>query len=136
MTFNKFKTDSYCVGGRHGSATKNIYGDITSKGNKVLIGFCSVCNRKKSMTVSDDTIQAECLGDFFKNLGKKGLKVSKKMAKNVLSNPGRALDLAAKIATAAASRNSKQVLSTLPELITFYNTGKGLYSGKFVYIIL
>ena len=49
------------------------------------------------------------------------------MAKNVLSNPGGALDLTAEIATAAVSKNSKQVLSTLPELITFYNTGKGLY---------
>ena len=84
------------------------------------------------MIVSDNAIQAEGLGDFFKNLGKKGLSVSKKMAKNVLSNPGRASDLTAKIATAAASRNSKQALSTLPELITFYNTGKGLYLGKFV----
>ena len=54
------------------------------------------------------------------------------MAKNVLSNPGRALDLTAKIATAAASRNSKRTLSTLPELLTFYNTGKGLYLGKFI----
>ena len=53
------------------------------------------------------------------------------MAKNVLSNPGRTLDLTAKVATAAASRNSKQVLSTLPELIKFYNTGKGLYLCKF-----
>ena len=69
MTFNKYKTESYCVGGRHRSATKNIYGDITSKGSKALIGYCSVCNRKKSMTVSDDTIKAEGLGDFFKNLG-------------------------------------------------------------------
>ena len=66
-----------------------------------------------------------------KILVKKGLNVSKKMAKNVLSNPGRALDLAAKLATAAASRKSKQAPSTLPELITFYNTGKGLYLGKF-----
>ena len=132
MTFNKFENDSYCVGGRHRSATKNLYGSITSKGSKVLVGFCSVCNRKKSMTVSDNTIKAEGLGDFFKNLGKKGLNVSKKMTKNVLSNPGRALDLTAKIATAAALRNSKQALSTLPELITFYNTGKGLYLGKFV----
>ena len=89
------------------------------------------------MTVGDDTIKAEGLGDFFKNLGKKGLNASKKMAKIVLSNPGRALDLTAKIATAAASRNSKQALSTLPELITFHNTGRGLYLGKFVcfYII-
>ena len=84
------------------------------------------------MIVSDNTIQAEGLGDFFKNLRKKGLNVSKKMAKNVVSNPGRALDLTAKTATAAASRNSKQALSTLPELITLYNTGKGLYLGKFV----
>ena len=116
MTFNKFKRDSYCVGGRHRSATKNIYGDITSKGIKVLIGYCSVCNRKKSMTVSDDTLKAEGLGDFFRNLGKKGLNVSKTMAKNALSNPGISLNLTAKIATAATSRNSKQALSALTEL--------------------
>ena len=84
------------------------------------------------MIVSDNVIQAEGLGDFFKNLVKKGLSVSKKMAKNVLSNPGQALDITTKIATAAASRNSKQALSTLPEFITFYNTGKGFYLGKFV----
>ena len=84
------------------------------------------------MIVSDNTIQAEGLGNFFKKLGKKGLNVSKKVAKNVLSNPRRALDLTAKIGTALASRNSKQALSTLPELITFYITGKGLYLGKFV----
>ena len=54
------------------------------------------------------------------------------MAKNVLSNRTRAVDLTAKIATAAAFRNCKQTLSTLPELITFYNTRKGLYLSKFV----
>ena len=63
------------------------------------------------MTVSDDTIKGEGLGNFLKNLGKKGLIVSKKMAKNVSSNPRRALDLTAKIATAAASPNSKPALS-------------------------
>ena len=47
MSFNKFKSDSYCVGGRHRSATVKIYGDITSKGSEVLIGYCSICNRKK-----------------------------------------------------------------------------------------
>ena len=137
MSFQKFKSDSYCVGGRHRSATKNIVGDITinkksDKEVKLLIGKCVTCDRKKTMIVSDNVIQAEGLGSFFKNLGKKGLNVSKKMAKNVITNPGRALDLTAKIATAASSRNSKQALSTLPELITFYNTGKGLYLGKFV----
>ena len=65
MSFQKFRTDSYCVGGRHRSATIKFYGDITSKNSKVLIGYCSVCNRKKSMTVSDKTIKAEGLGSFF-----------------------------------------------------------------------
>ena len=84
------------------------------------------------MTVSDNTIKAEGLGDFFKNLGKRGLDASKKMAKNVLSNPSPALDITANIATAAASRNPQNLTKTLPELITFYNTGKGFYLGKFV----
>ena len=75
-------------------------------------------------------LQAKGLGDFCKNLGKKGLNVSKEMAKNVLGNPRGTLDLSAKIATAAVSKKSKQALSLLPELITFYNTGKGLYPGK------
>ena len=86
---------------------------------------------KKIVTVSDNNIEAEGLGDSLKKLGKKGLKISKKMAKNVISNPGRASDSTAKIATAAASRNFKQALSTLPQSKTFYNTGKGLYLGKF-----
>ena len=137
MSFNKFKTDGYCVGGRHKSGTKNIVGEITinkktGKEVKLLVGKCVICDRKKTMIVSDNVIQAEGLGSFFKNLGKISAKAGKKLAKNVLSNPGRALDLTAKIATAAASKNSKQALSTLPELITFYNTGKGLYLGKFV----
>ena len=132
MSFNKFKSDSYCVGGRHRSATVKIFGDITSKGSKVLIGYCSVCNRKKSMTVSDNTIKAEGLGDFFKNLGKKGLNVSKKMAKNVLKNPGRALEIGVNVGSAFASLSRKAALSSLPEVINFYLTGKGLYLGKFV----
>ena len=70
MSFQKFKSDSYCVGGRHRSTTIKIYGDITSKGSKVIIGYCSVCNRKKSMTVSDNTIKAEGLGSFFLKFGK------------------------------------------------------------------
>ena len=33
---NKFKTNSYCVAGRHYGGTVNIKGAITSKGNKML----------------------------------------------------------------------------------------------------
>ena len=57
------------------------------------------------MIVNVNTIQAERLGGFFSNLGIKGLNVSKEMAKNIIENPGRALDIKANIATAAASRN-------------------------------
>ena len=54
------------------------------------------------------------------------------MADSVLENPPRASDFTVNIATAAASRSSKNVLSTLPEVIIFYHTGKGLKLGKFV----
>ena len=60
MSFKKFKTDSYCVGGRHRSATTETVGDVTSTLN---------------------------------------------------------------IATAAATRNPKIVLPTLPETRNFYHTG-------------
>ena len=132
----KFQSDSYCVGGRHKSGTTNIVGEIrnnkkTGKEIKLLVGKCVICNRKKSMIVSDNVIQAEGLGDFFKNLGKKGLNLSKKMAKNVLKIPGRALEIGANVGTAFASRNPKAALTSLPEVINFYHTGKGLYLPRF-----
>ena len=48
MSFQKFKSDSYYVGGRHRSSAVKTYGDITSKVSKVIIGYCSFCNRKKA----------------------------------------------------------------------------------------
>ena len=81
LSFEKLKTDSYCVGGRHRSATKNLYADKKSKGSKVVIGYRSLCNRKKIMTVSDITIEAEGLLDFFRILGIKGTERSKKVGK-------------------------------------------------------
>ena len=65
------------------------------------------CDRKKSMIVSVNTKKADVLGDFFKILGKISAKTGKKLAKNVLSNPRRALDLTAKVATAAATKSPK-----------------------------
>ena len=52
MSFQKFKSDSYCVGGRHRSATVKDYRDITSKGSQNLIGYCSNCNRKNLGRIS------------------------------------------------------------------------------------
>ena len=87
---------------------------------------------KKLLIVSDDTIKAEGLGEFFKNLGKNFAKASKNLATNALKNPTRFLEIGAKLATAAVSKNPKAALSALPEVINFYHTGKGLYLGKFI----
>ena len=130
----KFKTNSYCVGGRHYSGTKNIIGFITSKGTIMLKGNCVECKRNKSMTVSDATIEAEGLKDFFKSVGRATVNFGKKVA----NNPVRALEIASKIGSAAASRNPRADLSATPDLIKFATTcegikviqkGRGLYLG-------
>ena len=131
---NKFKTNKYCVGGRHYSVTNNIKGFITSKGTKMLKGNCVKCKRNKSMTVSDATIEAEGLKDFFKSVGR----ATVNFGKNVADNPVRALEIASKIRSAAASRNPRAALSATPDLIKFATTdegiklvqkGRGLYLG-------
>ena len=86
MNSQKFKSDSYCVEGKHRSGTKVITGEITvnkktGREIKLLVGKCVSCNRKKSMIVSDNTIQAEGLIDFFKKLGKVSGKAAKKRSK-------------------------------------------------------
>ena len=62
------------------------------------------------MMVSDNTIAAEGLCDFFRSLGKEGFFASKNMAKNVLSNPQRALQIAFNIILAYASKIPKAAL--------------------------
>ena len=84
------------------------------------------------MTVSDDMIALERLSEFVTNLGKLGLIVTKMMAKNVLRNPGRAVEIRATVGTEFASRSPKAAQLSLTEAINFYHTGKGLYLGKFV----
>ena len=76
MSFSNFKNNSYCVGGKNYSFTLNLRGDITQNKKKTGAAFkllrciCSTCKRNKSLMVSDQTIQAEGLGDFFRGLGK------------------------------------------------------------------
>ena len=132
MSCNKFKNNLYCVGGKHYTATINIRGDITQNKKtgapvKLLRGTSSSCKRNKSLIVSDQTIQAEGLGDFSRGIGK----AAKSVGKKILNNPGRALKLAANIGTAAASNNPKLIAATAPGVIKFVHQGKGLYLGKF-----
>ena len=76
------------------------------------------------------------LCSFFKSLGKISAKAGKKLATSVLKSTIGALKITSNIATAVASRSPKAVLSSIPEVINFYHTGKGSYLGKFVYFIL
>ena len=129
---NKFKTNSYCVGGRHLSGTNNISGAITSKGTKMLRS-CTKCRRNKSMTVFDATIEAEGLKDFFKSVGKATVNFGKKVS----NNPVRALEIASKIGSAAASRNPRAALSATTDLIKFATTGEGIKvveKGRVLYL--
>ena len=119
---NKFKTNSYCVGGRHYSGTNNIRGFITSKVTKMLKGNCVKCKRNKSMTVGDEAIEAEGLKDFFKSVGRATVNFGKKVA----NNPVIAIEIASKIGSAAASRNPRAALSATPDLIKFATTGEGI----------
>ena len=119
---NKLKTNSYCVDGRHYSGTNNISGAITSKGTIILRGSCTKCRRNKSMTVSDATMEAEGLKDFFKCVDKATVIFGKKVA----NNPVRALEIASKVGSAAASRNPSAALSATPDLIKFATTGEGI----------
>ena len=84
-SLQKFKNNSWCVGGRHYSGTNNIRGDITHNKTgtqiKLLKGVCTKCNRNKSMVVSDKTFEAESLKDFFKHLGRAAKSVGKKSFK-------------------------------------------------------
>ena len=118
----KFKTNSYCVGGRHYSGTNNLSGAITSKGTKILRGSCTKCRRNKSMTISDATIEAKGLKDFSKSVGKATVNFGKKVA----NNPLKALEIASKIGSAAESINPRAALSATPDLNKFATTGAGI----------
>ena len=74
------------------------------------------------MTVSDATIEAEGLKDFFKSVGKATVNFGKKVANNAV----RALEIASKIGSAAASRNPKAALAATLDLIKFATTGEGI----------
>ena len=85
------------------------------------------------MTVSDATIEAGGLKDFFKSVGSATVNFGKKVA----NNPVRALEIASKIGSTAASRNPRAALSATPDLIKFAATGEGIkivQKGRSLYL--
>ena len=71
-------------------------------------------------------MQAEGLGDFFKQIGR----AAKLVGKKILNNPGRALELAANLGTAAASKNPRMIAASAPDNTKFVHQGNGLYLSK------
>ena len=132
--FYKFKNNSYCIGGRDYSSNNNMREVVTSKGTKMLKINCVRCRRNKSVTVSDATIEAEELKDFFKSVGKATVNFIKKIANNSVT----ALEIANKIGSAAASRNPRAALSATLDLIKFAITGEGkklVQKGRGLYLV-
>ena len=49
------------------------------------------------MSISDNTVQAEGLGEIFENVGRASVKVDKKLTTNVRINPGKTFGIGAKL---------------------------------------
>ena len=60
--------------------------------------------------------------DFFRSVGKATVNFGKKVA----NNPVRALEIASKIGSAAATRNPKAALAATPDLNKIATTGEGI----------
>ena len=54
------------------------------------------------------------------------------MAKIILKNTGRALEIGARVGSPFASGSPEAALSSLLEVISFYHVVEGFYLGKFV----
>ena len=91
-----------------------IRGTLSSKGSKILTGKSTNCF-KKSMTLSDKTIEAEGLKYFFKIFGQAAVN----FGKNFADNPERALEIASKIGSATANKYSEAAFAATPESINF-----------------
>ena len=58
------------------------------------------------------------------------------MAKKIFESFGRALEIGGNLGTAFASQSTNAALSSLPDVVNFYHTGKRLYLGKFVQVFI
>ena len=82
--------------GHNRYATISSEGDLCKTSQKLLFGesvYCKRKKRKKSMIVSEATIKANALSEFFKNVGKAPAEGGKKIVKIIKINHGRGLEI-------------------------------------------
>ena len=87
MIYQKFKTILYC--GRYYLFTVAIEGNITPNGRKLLIGKFVKRNRKKSVTVNDNTNKVKRLDIIHKTVGEASAEAGKKQACIIMKTSGR-----------------------------------------------
>ena len=119
MGYRKSRTDFLFLGVRHHSRTISIESDIGKMGQKILIGKVVQCNRKKSISLSDNTIHGEGFRKICKTIGKAPLQQVKNGYK-CKKNPTGASENRAKIESATASKKIGTPLSTIPGVIFFF----------------
>ena len=108
-----FKNYSYCcVGGSHHSSTTNVEPVIpfyfkTGEENAIFKCECSVCKKTQTKTVSDKTIKADMLENFKKTLRESSVEAANFIVNKVANNPTKAIEFAADVSYACATRNLK-----------------------------
>ena len=128
----KFLTNSNCKCGTCGR-TDRPYGHMTGSGGLYLKRYCHRCNKNKSLPYTQQQLEMEGEGikKFFKNVWNKALKpVGKHVGKNIINNPGRALQVASQVGAAASSRNPNAIMNAGMQLGQFGFSGKGVRIGE------
>ena len=128
----KFLSNSKCACGTCGR-TDRPYGHMTGSGGLYLKGYCHCCNKIKSLPYTQQQLEMEGEGikKFFKNVWNKALKpVGKHVGKNIINNPGRALQVASQVGAAASSRNPNAIMNAGMQLGQFGFSGKSVRIGE------
>ena len=76
------------------------YGHMSESRNLFLKGFCPKCNKSKSLPYTKHQLDMEREGikKLFKGVYNKVIKpISKEIGKNILANPGRALQVGSQL---------------------------------------
>ena len=106
------------------------YGYMSQKGNLALKGYCATCNHGKSLPYTKTQLHVEGSGHlnlFFKGVYNKVLKpLGKEVGKNILANPGTALQVGSQLGASLASKNLQAILSSAAQAGRFGVLGQEL----------
>ena len=109
MFNGKPKTNSFCVGRHFHSSTVSSEGDIPRIRWNLLVANGVKWSRKKVMTVIDKTFEVEGFDKLYKNRRIGSAKADTSLTTYETKNPGGALDIGAKISSAAVSKVLRQL---------------------------